>query len=134
MNALDEFTPFSLLSFLTGTLIYAFREFYVVLLNVNKLEDGRTGYMNYGFWNEGPSTKNPHASLVKAVIEQLDIRGLNKRAKDGQVNLLDIGCGLGQPAIDAVNSLGRSSSRVCSWHSSLTRSSRLERQRYRREH
>jgi len=73
---------------------------------VNKFEDGRIGYMNYGFWNEGPSTKNPHANLVKAVIEQLDIRVLNKNAKGGQVNLLEIGCGLGQSAIDAVHSLG----------------------------
>ena len=106
MNALDEFAPFSLLSLLTGTLIYAFREFYIIVLNVNKHEDGRTGYMNYGFWNEGPSTKNPHANLVKAVIEQLDVRVLNKHAENGQVNLLEIGCGLGQPAIDAVHSLG----------------------------
>jgi len=111
MDALGEFAPFSLLAFLTGTLIYAFREFYVVLLNANKLEDGRTGYMNYGFWDEGPSTENPHASLVKAVIEQLDIRVLNKHTRNGRVNLLGIGCGLGQPAIDAVHSLGTSSPR-----------------------
>ena len=112
MNALDEFAPFSLFDFLTGTLIYAFREFYVVLLNANKHEDGRTGYMNYGFWNDGPSTKNPHASLVKAVIEQLDIQVLNKHVRNGHVNLLEIGCGLGQPAIDAVHSLGTSPSRI----------------------
>ena len=112
MNALDEFAPFSLFSFLTGTLIYAFREFYVVLLNVNKHEDGRTGYMNYGFWNEGPSTKNPHANLVKAVVGQLDVRVLNEHARNGQVNLLEVGCGLGQPAIDAVHSLGTSPSRT----------------------
>jgi cyclopropane fatty-acyl-phospholipid synthase-like methyltransferase len=109
----DEFAPFSLFSFLTGTLIYAFREFYVILLNASKLEDGRTGYMNYGFWNEGPSTTNPHANLVKAVLEQLDVQVLNMHAKNGQVNLLEIGCGLGQSAIDAVHSLGTSSSRIC---------------------
>ena len=114
MDALEEFAPLSFWAFLTGTLVYAFREFYVVLFNVNKLEDGRTGYMNYGFWNEGPSTKNPHANLVKAVIEQLDIRVLNKHAKNGQVNLLEIGCGLGQSAIDAVHSSGRFLPRICS--------------------
>jgi len=114
MDTLDEFAPFSLLAFLTGTLIYAFREFYVVLLNANKLEDGRTGYMNYGFWNEGSSTENPHANLVKAVIEQLDTRVLNKHTRNGRVNLLEIGCGLGQSAIDAVYSLGTSSPRLCS--------------------
>jgi len=119
MDILDEFEPLTHWAFLTGTLIYAFREFYVVLFNVNKFEDGRTGYMNYGFWNEGPSTKNPHANLVKAVIEQLDIRVLNKHAKDGQVNLLEIGCGLGQPAIDAVHSLGRCLTRT-RLHSLLT--------------
>ncbi|KAF9650101.1 S-adenosyl-L-methionine-dependent methyltransferase [Thelephora ganbajun] len=106
MDALDEFVPFSLSAFFTGTLVYAFREFYVVLRNVQKFEDGRTGYMNYGFWNNGPSTKNPHASLAEAVIGQLDIRILNKHTRSGQVNLLEIGCGLGQPAIDAVHSLG----------------------------
>lgn len=120
MDILDEFAPLSLWAFLTGTLVYAFREFYVVLFNVNKFEDGRTGYMNYGFWNEGPSTKNPHANLVKAVIEQLDIRVLNKHAKDGQVNLLEIGCGLGQSAIDAVHSFGRCLAKTSS-HSLLTR-------------
>ena len=73
---------------------------------VSKLEDGRTRYMNYGFWNEGSSTKNPPANLVKAVIEQLDVHTLNKHAKNGQVNL-EIGCGLGQSAVDAVNSIGR---------------------------
>lgn len=113
MDALDDFAPFSLWAFLTGTLIYAFREFYVVLLNANKLEDGRTGYMNYGFWNEGPSTDNPHANLVEAVIEQLDIQVLNEHARSGEVNLLEIGCGLGQPAVDAFRSLGTSSSRIC---------------------
>lgn len=107
MDAFDEFAPLSFYAFLTGTLIYAFREFYVVLLNVNKLDDGRTGYMNYGFWDEGRSTKNPHASLVKAVIDQLDTQVLNENAKNGQVHLLEIGCGLGQPAVDAVCSLGR---------------------------
>ena len=76
MYVFDEFPPFSLFAFLARTLIYAFREFYVVLLNASKHEDGRTGYMNYGFWNEDPSTKNPHVSLVKAVIEQLDIQVL----------------------------------------------------------
>jgi len=94
------------LAFLTGTLTYAFREFYVVLLTLFKYEDGRTGYINYGFWDDGPSTTNPHASLVKAVIDQLDIQVLNKHAKNGQVNLLEIGCGLGQSAIDAVAYLG----------------------------
>jgi SAM-dependent methyltransferase len=114
MDVLDEFAPLSLWAFLTGTLIYAFREFYIVLFNVNKLEDGRTGYMNYGFWNEGPSTKNPHANLAKTVIEQLDIKVLNKHARNGQVNLLEVGCGLGQSAIDAVHSLGRFLPRICS--------------------
>lgn len=108
MDALDEFAPFSLWGLLTGTMIYAFREFYIALLNISKFEDGRTGYMNYGFWNEGPSTKNPHASLVKAVTKQLDVQVLNSHSRDGQVNLLEIGCGLGQSAVDAVHSLGRS--------------------------
>jgi len=119
MDAFEEFVPFSILSFLTGTLLYAFREFYIVALNVGKFEDGRTGYLNYGFWDEGPSTKTPSANLVKAVIEQLDIQVLNKHARNGQVNLLEIGCGLGQSAIDAVNSLGTFSPRVCP-HSLLT--------------
>ena len=112
MDASNEFSPFRLWAFLTGTFLYAFREFYVVLLNANKFEDGRTGYINYGFWNEGPSTRNPHANLAKAVTEQLDIRVMNDHARDGQVNLLEIGCGLGQPAIDAVHSLGRFSLRI----------------------
>jgi len=119
MDALEEFVPFSFFSFLTGTFLYAFREFYVVLLNVGKFEDGRTGYVNYGFWNEGPSTKTPSANLAKAVIEQLDIQVLNKHARNGRVNLLEIGCGLGQPAIDAVNSLGTFPPRVRP-HSLLT--------------
>jgi hypothetical protein len=134
MDALDEFAPFSLFSFLTGTLVYAFREFYVVLLNTIKLEDGRTGYMNYGFWDEGPSTKNPSANLVKAVLEQLDIRVLNKNARNGQAGLLEIGCGLGQSAIDAVNSLGRVSSKICSEIATHMKSPRIECQRHRREH
>ena len=114
MDAFDEFSPFSLWAFLTGTFLYAFREFYIVLLNATKLEDRRTGYINYGFWNKGPSTENPHANLAEAVIEQLDIKVLNEHARNGQVNLLEIGCGLGQPAIDAVNSLGMFFSRICS--------------------
>lgn len=112
MDSLDNFAPFSLFALLTGTFIYAFREFYIVLLNVYKYEDGRTGYMNYGFWNKGPSTENPHASLVEAVIDQLDVRVLNENARDGQVFLLEIGSGLGQSAIDAVCSLGRFSQNV----------------------
>lgn len=134
MNVLDEFVPFSLFAFLTGTLVYAFREFYIVLLNTFKFEDGRTGYMNYGLWDEGQSTKNPSANLVKAVLEQLDTRVLNKNAKDGQVGLLEIGCGLGQSAVDAVNFLGRFLSRVCSKIITHLKSSRIECQRQRREH
>ena len=114
MDPFEQFSPFSLWAFLTGTFLYAFREFYIVLLNANKHEDGRTGYINYGFWNKGSSTKNPHASLAEAVIEQLDIQVLNEHARNGQVNLLEIGCGLGQPAIDAVRSLGMFSPRICS--------------------
>lgn len=89
MNTIGDsgFAPFSLWAFLTGTLIYAFQEFYVVLHNVNKFDDGRTGYLNCGYWNNGSSTVNPHANLVKTVIEQLDVQVLNEHAMNGQVNL-----------------------------------------------
>jgi len=52
----DSFAPFSLLAFLTGTLVYAFCEFHAVLLNANNLKDGRTGHMTYG---EGRPLRTP---------------------------------------------------------------------------
>lgn len=74
---------------------------------MSKFRDGGTGHINYDFRDEGPFTNYPHANLVKAVIEQLSIRVLNKHSRNGWVDFLGIEHRLGQLAVDAVHSLGR---------------------------
>jgi len=95
-----EFAPFSLFAFLSGTLIYACREFYIILTKVVKYADGRTGYMNYGLWTAGNATVNPSGELVKAVLTNLDPSTIPQLDSEGAA-VLEIGCGLGQPAVDA---------------------------------
>jgi hypothetical protein len=102
-----EFEPLSLFAFINGNLIYAFREFYIVLGNVVKSDDGLTGYMNYGLWANGPATVNPSGELVKAVLTNMDRNAITKGCNGGKPAILEVGCGLGQPAIDACNYFGQ---------------------------
>lgn len=72
--------------------------------NVVKFEDGLTGYMNYGFWTKGEMTENPSGELVKAVLKNMNPRV--KPDENGKLSVLEIGSGLGQPALDAAKYFG----------------------------
>lgn len=97
--SIDEyalFDPFSWGALLRGASIYSFREFYAAKNQLLRYDD-RTGYLNYGLWEEGEATSNPSARLVAALAD-----GLPRGAYD----LLDVGSGLGQPSIDLLAHTG----------------------------
>jgi SAM-dependent methyltransferase len=103
-SAYAEFPTGSVFALFCGTLIYAWREFYIVMSNIMKFGDGLTGYINYGLWIAGDATVNPAGELVKAVLKTMDPSAV--KSKGGRMDILEIGCGLGQPAIDAAHYFG----------------------------
>jgi len=93
----ERFRKFRLTELLRGERIYAFREFYDAK-NLLLRYDDRTDYLNYGFWAEGDATPNPSAALVEHLGRALDLGPRDV--------LVDVGSGLGQPAIDVVERFG----------------------------
>lgn len=91
------FRPFRLRDMLRGERVYEFAEFYDVKNHVLRY-DHRNGYLNYGYWVDGKQTINPSAALVEHVT-----RGMRLGSEDV---LLDIGSGLGQPAVDVAERHG----------------------------
>jgi cyclopropane fatty-acyl-phospholipid synthase-like methyltransferase len=92
-----DFRPFRLRELLRGERVYEFAEFYEVK-NVILRYDHRCDYLNYGYWVDGPTTANPSAALVERVAAGLEL-GENDV-------VVDIGSGLGQPAVDLVRRYG----------------------------